>query len=92
MSFERFMSSDVYVFEHVSGWIECCACSLDSKEETDPWSFQAATPREMIVHLKRHEKAGDDTGEAILNILKDYSDLDIRIQPYIMQDYGDLDI
>ena len=82
MSFERFFSSDVYVFENVDGWIECCACNLDSKEEDDPWFFQAATPREMITHLNRHEAAGDDTGGAISRITKAYKDLDIAIQPY----------
>lgn len=91
MSFERFMSSDVYVFEHVSGWIDCCMCHLlvDHQDEN---SFKAATPREMIAHLKRHEKAGDDTGDAIPNIMQDYDNLDTIIQPYIMQDYNNLDI
>lgn len=78
MSFERFLSSDVYVFEHVGGWIECCACGLDA----NTWSFKASTPREMIDHLNRHESSGDDTGEAIPNIMEEYEDLDIVIQPY----------
>lgn len=29
MSFERFSSSDVYIFEHVGGYIQCCGCSLN---------------------------------------------------------------
>ena len=82
MSFERFLSSDVYVFEHVSGWIECCACALDGYEDEEMFSFQASTPREMINHLYKHVAAGDDTGDAIPNIMQDYDDLDIIIQPY----------
>ena len=82
MSFERFLSSDVYVFEHVGGWIECCACTFGDYESEEMFFFQASTPREMISHLKRHEKAGDDTGNAIPNIMQEYEDLDTIIQPY----------
>lgn len=81
MSFERFFSSDVYVFEHVGGWVECCACLLDEQDD-DHWGFQAPTPREMIEHLKLHDQAGFDTGDAIPNIMKGYRDLDTIIQPY----------
>lgn len=28
MSFARFSDSDVYIFEHVGGFIQCCGCSL----------------------------------------------------------------
>ena len=82
MSFERFLSSDVYVFEHASGGIECCACNLNSTEKEDSWYFNASTPQEMINHLQEHEAAGDDTGGAIPRIIKAYEDLDIVIEPY----------
>ena len=81
MSFERFLSSDVYVFEHVGGWIECCACDLNMFKD-DSYVFKASTPREMIEHLRLHDLAGHDTGDAIPNIMQDYEDLDIVIQPY----------
>jgi hypothetical protein len=29
MSFARFSDSDVYIFEHAGGYIQCCGCSLD---------------------------------------------------------------
>lgn len=29
MSFARFSDSDVYIFEHAGGFIQCCACSLE---------------------------------------------------------------
>ena len=82
MSFERFLSSDVYVFEHASGGIECCACNLNSNEEKDSWYFNVSTPQEMIKHLQQHEDAGHDTGAAIPRIIKAYPNLDIVIEPY----------
>lgn len=88
MSFERFSSSDVYIYEHVSGYIECCGCWLDGGlgidiEEDASWFVQLKTPREALAHLDRHEKAGHDIGAARLRIEKEYPDLDIEIQPYV---------
>ena len=89
MSFERFSTSDIYMFEHVGGFIECCACSLDdhlgiSIEEDGPlFRFvQLKTPREALSHLDDHEAARDDIGGARARIEKEYPDLDITIQPY----------
>jgi hypothetical protein len=82
MSFERFLSSDVYVFEHAGGGIECCACNLNSSEKEDSWYFNVPTPREMLSHLQEHEAVGHDTGAAIPRITKAYKDLDIVIEPY----------
>ena len=89
MSIERFSTSDIYMFEHVGGFIECCACSLDdylgiSIEEDSPlFKFvQLKTPREALTHLDEHEAAGDDIGSARVRIEKDYPDLDINIEPY----------
>lgn len=89
MSFERFSTSDIYMYEHVGGFIECCACLLDdslgiSIEEDGPlFRFvQLSTPRQALAHLDEHEAAGDDIGGARQRILKDYPDLDINIEPY----------
>lgn len=82
MSFERFLSSDVYVFEHAGGGIECCACNLNNVEDEDSWYFNVSTPRKMIKHLREHEAAGHDTGAAIPRIMKAYDNLDIVIEPY----------
>lgn len=81
MSFARFSYSDVYVYEHVGGFIECCACSL--KESTVDWYAQFKTPREAIAHLKEHKKAGHDIGGAIKKIKNEYADLDTSIEPYV---------
>lgn len=84
MSIERFSTSDVYMFEHVGGFIECCACSLgESKDDSEWFKFiQLKTPREALAHLDEHEAAGDDIGRARVRIEKDYPNLDINIEPY----------
>ena len=84
MSFERFSSSDVYIFEHVGGFIECCGCLFrDSLPYDDSDGFpQLATPREALEHLDYHEKAGHDIGKARNRIIETYPDLDVEIEPY----------
>lgn len=80
MSFERFSTSDIYMFESVEGCIECCGCLL-ADWDTDYFP-QFKTPREAINHLNRHEEIGHDTGSAIKRIIEDYPNLDIEIEPY----------
>ena len=52
MSYARFgEASNVYVYAHVGGFIECCACSI-----SDEWSHHS---REAIVqHMHEHVAAG----------------------------------
>ena len=90
MSFERFSSSDVYIFEHVGGFIQCCGCWLDGgnfgltiEENEDSWFVNLKTPREALAHLDRHEAAGHDIGGARRRIEKEYEDLDAPIEPYV---------
>lgn len=83
MSFERFSSSDVYIFEHVGGFIECCGCLFT---DWDTESFpQLKTPRAAIAHLDIHEMAGHNIGGARVRIEKEYPNLDIEIKPYERQ-------
>jgi hypothetical protein len=81
MSFERFSTSDIYMFEHVGGFIECCGCLFVDWNSDDPFP-RMASPYEALQHLERHEKAGHDIGNARNRIIKDYPDLHIEIQPY----------
>lgn len=79
MSFSRFGESDVYVFEHVAGFIECCACIMADED----WvSVELSTPRAALKHLDEHEALGHDVKLARENIIAEYPDLDIVIQPY----------
>lgn len=83
LSFARFSSSDVYIFEHANGFIECCGCILTEPEPDEIVGFaKLATPREAIKHLEDHEDSGDDVGSAIVNIRNRYEDLDATIEPY----------
>jgi hypothetical protein len=86
MSFERFSSSDIYMYEHVGGWIECCGCWFSgwgiSVEENVEYFPQLKTPREALEHLDAHENAGHDIGNARNRIMQEYPNLDIKIQQY----------
>lgn len=83
MSFERFSSSDVYIFEHVGGFIQCCGCWFSGDWVNESVEFpEFKTPREALAHLDVHENAGHDIGGARERIIKEYPDLDIIIEPY----------
>lgn len=90
MSFERFSSSDVYIFEHAGGFIQCCGCwlhdeslGLSIEEDDDSWLVELKTPREALAHLDEHEAAGHDIGGARGRIEKEYEDLNAPIEPYV---------
>lgn len=59
MSYARFgwEGSDVYVYPHVSGGIECCACPMDEGRIN-------LTPLQMLRHLKRHRIHGDQVPDS----------------------------
>lgn len=83
VSFSRFSNSDVYIFEHANGFIECCGCILTEPTPDEIVGFaKLATPREAIKHLEEHQAYGDDVGSAIMNIKNRYEDLDATIEPY----------
>jgi hypothetical protein len=87
VSFERFSSSDVYIFEHVSGFIECCGCWITEPEDPQIFGFaRLKTPREALAHLDAHEQAGHDIGGARRRIEKEYEDLDAPIKPYVQSE------
>jgi|688.fasta_scaffold52467_16 hypothetical protein len=85
MSFERFSTSDIYMFEHVDGFIECCGCWLSGlglSIEADDFFASFSTPRNALAHLDKHEQAGHDIGHARKRIIEEYPDLDIVIKPW----------
>lgn len=81
MSFARFSDSDIYMYEHVGGYIECCGCCLIGEGEND-WFVKLNTPREALDHLDSHERAGNDIGGARRSIEREYKDLDAHLTPY----------
>jgi len=91
VSFERFASSDVYIFEHVSGHIECSGCTLVLPDDLEIFGTATmSTPREALTHLGLHEKKGDDIGGARRRIEKEYKDLDAPIVIHQRQTFRDV--
>lgn len=83
MSFERMSTSDVYIFEHVGGFIQCCGCWFSGDWLDEAVDFpEFKTPREALAHLDIHENAGHDIGQARKRIEEEYEDLDSPIKPY----------
>lgn len=86
MSYARFSAeSDVYVYPHFAGFIECCGCSLSEAEDGEDFGFtQLQTAREALEHLDKHRAAGHEVPtRAYEHIRAEYEDLDAQIEPYI---------
>lgn len=87
MSYARMngVDSDVYVYHHYLGFIECCGCSLTPAEEYEDVGFaKLQTAREALTHLDLHVAAGDRVPErAYTSIKEEYPDLDAQIEEYV---------
>lgn len=88
MSYARFgwEGSDVYIYEHVSGFIECCGCSLVKPEDDyEIFGFyHANTAREMLTHIDQHLAKSDTVPtDCIDRIKEEHPDLDAQIPPYV---------
>ena len=72
MSYCRFSNGDVYMYPHVYGGIECCACCLSGSSLT---FFRRS---EAIAHLQEHRKAGyivpDHAFDALRSEIEDEGD------------------
>ena len=75
MAYSRFTDSDIYIYPHVGGWIECQACWLN--ERSDEYSLFSMSEEihddgHLIVHVREHIKAGHDVPVGLLaDILND---------------------
>lgn len=86
MSYARFSGhSDVYIFEHVSGYIQCCGCRLAKPEDEEIYGFaNFKTAKEALQHLDIHVLEGDKVPtDTFRRIREDYPDLDAKILPYV---------
>lgn len=61
-----FDHSDVYVYEHVGGYLTCAGCLFDSKRE-----FTTHSRMRMLDHLYEHRKAGQVVPEGAMDRLAD---------------------
>ena len=85
MSYARFGGeSDVYVYEHFAGFIQCCGCSMVDPEDDEIFAFfEAKTAREMLSHLDSHRGRGDAVPNYCYDRIKEeYEDLDGKILPF----------
>jgi hypothetical protein len=87
MSFARFREgySDVYVYEHANGFIECCGCSITEPTEWEQVGFfHANTAQEILDHLDLHIKEGHLVPElCIERIRQEHPDLNSQVPPYV---------
>lgn len=69
MAYSRFFDSDIYIYSHVGGWIECQACFLN--EPSNEYSLFSMSEEinddvHLITHIREHIKAGHDIPEGLL--------------------------
>lgn len=87
MSYARMngVDSDVYVYEHCAGFIECCGCRLTAPEEYEDVGFaRLSTAREALAHLEWHVREGDRVPDrAFERIKEEHPDLNAAIEPYV---------
>jgi hypothetical protein len=75
MAYSRFYDSDIYIYPHVSGHIECAACWLN-EDKPKPGLFiesiKITNDDQLRSHLELHAKAGHNMPEDLLqDILAD---------------------
>jgi hypothetical protein len=61
MAYSRFFDSDIYIYAHVGGYIECCACWLN--ENLDEYSLFGLSEKitnddQLIEHIRQHRQLG----------------------------------
>ena len=61
MAYSRFYDSDIYIYPHVAGYIECCACILN--EPQDEYSLFSASlaiynDEDLAEHIDLHASVG----------------------------------
>ena len=68
MAYSRFYDSDIYIYPHIQGHIECCACFLN--EPKDEYSLFASSVQirnddQLRKHLSLHVQAGHKMPEGL---------------------------
>ncbi len=68
MAYSRFFDSDIYIYAHVEGYIECCACWLNERLDIGLFglSSKIADDDTLARHIDDHIKAGHDIPDGLL--------------------------
>ena len=76
MAYSRFFDSDIYIYPHVDGYIECCACWLNEKLETGLFGLSEKIRDDQTLeeHIDEHILAGHDVPEGLLEEILSDSD------------------
>lgn len=86
MSYARMSDdSDVYIFEHANGFIQCCGCSITEPEDHEWFGFaNLNTAREALAHLDEHVALGHKVPQrAFERIREKHENLDAQIEKYV---------
>jgi hypothetical protein len=65
MSYCRFSNGDVYILHHVSGYLVCCGCKLNQKD-----NFSTRSRELMLLHIKQHKLVNHKIGRGAISRLK----------------------
>ena len=63
MAYSRFIESDIYIYPHIGGHIECAACILNKEENPHhlfPKSEQIYNDEQLLAHIAEHRASGHD--------------------------------
>lgn len=76
MAYSRFWDSDIYIYPHVDGYIECCACWLNESLETGLFglSEKIADDSHLEAHIDEHLLAGHNVPDDLLKEILDDPD------------------
>lgn len=87
MSYARFGDdSNVYIYHHYMGFIECCGCWITEPEYGELIGFaRLETPRRAIMHLMEHVSRGYMVPErAFDRIYEEYAEcMDEPVKPFL---------
>jgi hypothetical protein len=86
MSYARMSDdSDVYIFEHAEGFIQCCGCSIIEPDDYEIVGFaNLNTAREALAHLDAHVALGHKVPQkAFERIREEHENLDAQIEKYV---------
>ena len=76
MAYSRFFDSDIYIYSHIDGYIECCACWLNERLDIGVFglSEKITNDDQLTAHLDEHILAGHSIPYDLLQEILDDPD------------------
>jgi len=63
--FGPWQPSDLYIFDHVGGFITCCGCWLQQ------YSFETTDLQELLDHIAEHRAAGHAVHDGLEDLIRE---------------------